>query len=61
MTTVTGTALTAVFIIFAIVSLPRFRKKHFRLFQVNHEIGALVTFALLIPHGVHQGKPNTYK
>lgn len=61
MTAYTGIVLTFVFIFFTIFSLPWYRKKHFRLFQLSHQIGALLCFAFLVFHGVHHAKPNTYK
>lgn len=61
MSVATGFALFATLALIVIVTRPRIRNKHFRLFRLLHVGAAFVFFALLIFHGMFRETPETYK
>lgn len=58
---ITGTALTIILVAMRITSLPAVRRRNFELFYWVHSSGFVAYFLLLVFHGVHFGKPATYR
>nr|QKI80118.1 NAD(P)H oxidase [Asparagopsis taxiformis] len=61
MSAATGVVLLVVFIVMFISAMPKYRKKHFRIFYLIHSVGALLFFGLLVFHGMYNRVPETYK
>lgn len=61
MSVVTGIITALVLAVMLFTSTPYFRRAHFRIFYGTHIIGAFFFFALLLLHGVYNGKLYTYK
>lgn len=61
MTVVTGACLVLPIFILLISSLQKCRVAHHRACKLVHISGSVAYFGCLIMHGVHQGRPQTYK